>query len=489
MSVRTLPPCRFAELCYRVDNPVHRSEYSHPCRYGKDCYQMAAAHRREFSHPKSAGATSSDGDGSTGSSPSGTWVCPACTLVNTEDADTCDVCEASRPLAPWICPRCTYANCVNDSECQMCEASRDGPASGAKRTRDEGATPSPSPSPAGHSRRRSRSRSPSPSPSPPPSPLTMPKRKRPRAAPKGHGHGSTGGTSAASSSSPAASRSGGGGGGGGGGSLEGLKVVFTGTFAAGKRKDVEGHASELGVHVGGAVSKYTDLVVVGSLVQPHGSKEQSAERLGIDIISEDDWDDMVAKAERRSHGHRHGGGGGSDGHRLGDGGGGSGSGGHRSRLVEDDSHRAHDSAARHAGAAASARAGGSAGGSAATSTPAPLHHLDDGESVTIASASSAGTTYKVKRVNDHYYCTCPAWRNQTAAVDSRTCRHLREYLGDAFETSRIGASSLLPLPRAARLARRMNKSCKGHRRFCVVLPAQPRWALGTHGLPPTVATF
>ncbi len=38
--------------------------------------------------------------------------------------------------------------------------------------------------------------------------------------------------------------------------------------------------------------------------------------------------------------------------------------------------------------------------------------------------------HRIKRTGDHYYCTCPAWRNQNYAVNQRTCKHLREYLGD-----------------------------------------------------------
>ena len=37
---------------------------------------------------------------------------------------------------------------------------------------------------------------------------------------------------------------------------------------------------------------------------------------------------------------------------------------------------------------------------------------------------------RIKRTGDHYYCTCPAWRNQNLAVDRRTCKHLRELLGN-----------------------------------------------------------
>lgn len=38
----------------------------------------------------------------------------------------------------------------------------------------------------------------------------------------------------------------------------------------------------------------------------------------------------------------------------------------------------------------------------------------------------------------HYYCTCHAWKNQSAPVDRRTCKHLIEYLGSEHEKARIG---------------------------------------------------
>jgi DNA ligase-1 len=37
-------------------------------------------------------------------------------------------------------------------------------------------------------------------------------------------------------------------------------------------------------------------------------------------------------------------------------------------------------------------------------------------------------------------CTCPAWRNQGAPVDHRTCKHLRAYLGAPAEALRTGGA-------------------------------------------------
>ncbi|KAH3767555.1 DNA ligase [Pelomyxa schiedti] len=73
----------------------------------------------------------------------------------------------------------------------------------------------------------------------------------------------------------------------------------------------------------------------------------------------------------------------------------------------------------------------------AKSRPKALHELTPGQIVDIQSSTSS-TVYQIKRVGDHYYCTCQAWKNQNAPVDSRSCKHLHDYLGDAFEKWRMG---------------------------------------------------
>jgi DNA ligase-1 len=44
----------------------------------------------------------------------------------------------------------------------------------------------------------------------------------------------------------------------------------------------------------------------------------------------------------------------------------------------------------------------------------------------------------LKNVGGVYSCTCPAWRNQSVAIERRTCKHLRKLRGDAAEAARIG---------------------------------------------------
>src|SRR5262249_36678329 len=45
-------------------------------------------------------------------------------------------------------------------------------------------------------------------------------------------------------------------------------------------------------------------------------------------------------------------------------------------------------------------------------------------------------------------CSCPAWRNQSAGIERRTCKHLRRLRGDAAEEARVG-SALPATPKEA----------------------------------------
>ncbi len=61
--------------------------------------------------------------------------------------------------------------------------------------------------------------------------------------------------------------------------------------------------------------------------------------------------------------------------------------------------------------------------------------LEDGDEVEVQGSSSV---YTLSRQGSVYMCSCPAWKNQSATVDRRTCKHLRAYLGDVAETARLG---------------------------------------------------
>jgi DNA ligase-1 len=69
--------------------------------------------------------------------------------------------------------------------------------------------------------------------------------------------------------------------------------------------------------------------------------------------------------------------------------------------------------------------------------------LNDGESVEMK--GSGAKPYVLKNVGGVYSCSCPAWRNQSIAIERRTCKHLRKLRGDATEELRIG-SGLAPKP-------------------------------------------
>jgi len=64
--------------------------------------------------------------------------------------------------------------------------------------------------------------------------------------------------------------------------------------------------------------------------------------------------------------------------------------------------------------------------------------LRDGESVEMK--GSGAKPYVLKNTGGVYSCTCPAWRNQSAAIERRTCKHLRKLRGDAAEEARLGAA-------------------------------------------------
>src|SRR5438105_732798 len=64
--------------------------------------------------------------------------------------------------------------------------------------------------------------------------------------------------------------------------------------------------------------------------------------------------------------------------------------------------------------------------------------LNDGESLEMK--GSGAKPYVLKNTGGVYSCTCPAWRNQSTAIERRTCKHLRKLRGDAAEESRLGGS-------------------------------------------------
>jgi DNA ligase-1 len=64
--------------------------------------------------------------------------------------------------------------------------------------------------------------------------------------------------------------------------------------------------------------------------------------------------------------------------------------------------------------------------------------LQDGE--TVEMQGSGAKPYLLKNTGGVYSCSCPAWRNQSIAIEKRTCKHLRKLRGDAAEEARIGGA-------------------------------------------------
>jgi DNA ligase-1 len=61
--------------------------------------------------------------------------------------------------------------------------------------------------------------------------------------------------------------------------------------------------------------------------------------------------------------------------------------------------------------------------------------LKDGEVAYIQ--GSGKKPYELKNTGGVFSCSCPAWRNQSATIDMRTCKHLKKHLGDKHEADRL----------------------------------------------------
>ena len=71
-----------------------------------------------------------------------------------------------------------------------------------------------------------------------------------------------------------------------------MTVVFTGSLERMTRDEAKATAERFGAKVSGSVSKKTDLVVAGPGA---GSKLKEAEKLGVKVISEDDWLKLIGR--------------------------------------------------------------------------------------------------------------------------------------------------------------------------------------------------
>ncbi|KAJ3997620.1 hypothetical protein F5050DRAFT_1388193 [Lentinula boryana] len=67
----------------------------------------------------------------------------------------------------------------------------------------------------------------------------------------------------------------------------------------------------------------------------------------------------------------------------------------------------------------------------------PNFTLAEGEEKVVKSRS-IGLTYTIKRNAEHFYCTCPAWRNQIGVpINARSCKHFLSLLGEQYEEARL----------------------------------------------------
>lgn len=74
--------------------------------------------------------------------------------------------------------------------------------------------------------------------------------------------------------------------------------------------------------------------------------------------------------------------------------------------------------------------------------------LSDGETARVQGYGRE--RYTLKNVGGVYSCSCPAWRNQSLPIDRRTCKHLRQYRGEAAEFARLGQPAGAPAAAAAK---------------------------------------
>ncbi len=67
--------------------------------------------------------------------------------------------------------------------------------------------------------------------------------------------------------------------------------------------------------------------------------------------------------------------------------------------------------------------------------------LIDGE--TVEMKGSGARPYILKNSGGVYSCSCPAWRNQSVAIERRSCKHLRKLRSEEAEAARVGQPAVV----------------------------------------------
>ncbi|KAG7395917.1 hypothetical protein PHYBOEH_003042 [Phytophthora boehmeriae] len=190
---------------------------------------------------------------------------------------------------------------------------------------------------------------------------------------------------------------------------EAAVVVFTGTLTKQSRKEATAQAEARGFRVQPRMTKTTTFLVCGDKA---GQKLQEAEKLGVKVLTEQQWEDKIAAIEP-----------------PGDGDAAIAAPPSKKPSIETD------------GAIDAEVVYDEATGAVNGIKPKVL--LVDGTFHDVKSASS-GSAYIVKRLGMVYSCSCPAWRNQRHPPNARTCKHLKQLLGEEFETERARGSATAP---------------------------------------------
>lgn len=181
-------------------------------------------------------------------------------------------------------------------------------------------------------------------------------------------------------------------------SAENEVVVFTGTLVKQSRKEATSSAEALGFRVQPKLTKATTILVYGERA---GQKLDEAKKLNVVMLTEDEWEQKLS-------------------------------------LMSGDSATTRDPPAKRQATSPAASDTSDIEYDEATAAfngILPKLLLPDGTFHDVKSASSS-STYLVKRLGSTYTCSCPAWRNQRHAPTSRTCKHLKEVLGEAYEAER-----------------------------------------------------